>query len=88
MEQEKKYSIVGKVEIGTDEYRDLIEGIKDLENRVNDGSARYWSEYNRANTAETKCKALQEQVDEFKEFITSSEELTTKFKQFKLEKLQ
>ena len=27
MNEEKKYSIVGKVEIGTDEYRDLIAGL-------------------------------------------------------------
>ena len=31
MNEEKKYSIIGKVEIGTDEYRDLISGLSKAE---------------------------------------------------------
>ena len=36
MNEEKKYTIVGKVEIGTDEYRDLIEGLADARNHASE----------------------------------------------------
>lgn len=33
MEEKKTYSIIGKVEIGTDEYRDLIERAMEAEKK-------------------------------------------------------
>lgn len=40
MNEEKKYTIVGKVEIGTDEYRDLIEGLAEARNNASEERSR------------------------------------------------
>lgn len=86
LNEEKKYSIIGKVEIGTDEYRDLIEAVKDSERKYNDEWRERYKQQSRANDLEQKLKALQEQFDELNEFVNSSEELLAKFKLFKFEK--
>lgn len=86
LNEEKKYSIIGKVEIGTDEYRDLIEAVKDSERKYNDEWHERYKQQSRANDLEQKLKALQEQFDELNEFVNSSEELIAKFKLFKFEK--
>ncbi len=86
LNEEKKYSIIGKVEIGTDEYRDLIESAKDSERKYNDEWHERYKQKARANDLEQKLKALQEQFDELNEFVNSSEELIAKFKLFKFEK--
>ena len=84
--ERKEYSVIGKVEIGTDEYRDLIEGLKEAEKNYTEESNKRWKEYSRANEAENKLKALQEQFDDLNGFVNSSEELIAKFKVFKFEK--
>lgn len=61
MEERKEYSIIGKVEIGTDEYRDLIEAVaeanKQYEKERKENSDYYW-----------KVDRLQKQVEEFKAY--------------------
>ena len=86
LNEDKKYSIVGKVEIGTDEYRDLIEAVKDSERKYHDEWQERYKQQTRANDLEQKLKALQEPFDELNEFVNSSEELIAKFKLFKFEK--
>lgn len=84
--EEKIYSIVGKVEIGTDEYRDLIEAVKDSERKYNDEWHERYKQQTRASDLEQKLKALQEQFDELAAFVNSSEKLIAEFKLFKFEK--
>ena len=83
--EEKKYSIIGKVEIGTDEYRDLIEAVKDSERKYNDEYNTRWKEFRRAEEAEKRVKELQGELEPLKNFINSSEELKTKFKLYLIE---
>ena len=84
--ERKEYSIIGKVEIGTDEYRDLIEAVKEAEERYNKYCSDYWQERNRANNLEDQLKALQGQFTLLNEFTNSSEELKAKYQLYKFEK--
>jgi hypothetical protein len=61
MEEKKTYSIVGKVEIGTDEYRELIEGRMSAEKELSDYRSRYWRE-------EEKVKKLEKELEDIKAY--------------------
>ena len=71
-EEKKTYSIIGTVSIGTDEYRDLIETVKDAQNEANNESSRRWEEYRRANAAEERCRKLEETLNSYKAYIEAS----------------
>ena len=80
MEDRKEYSMVGKVEIGTDEYRDLIESLAEVRADYNEASRknteRYW-----------EIEKLKKQVEElkmYKEFVT--EKCLDSYKLWKIEK--
>lgn len=66
-EERKEYSIVGQVTIGTDEYRDLIEAVKEEENNVRvyrkESNDRYW-EIDRLNKEVESLKRYKEFVVE------------------------
>ena len=79
--EDKKYEIVGKVEIGTDEYRDLIENSIEAKKDADNYRSKWWTE-------ESKNRVLQEKVtklEKFAEFVNSTDELKTKYKLFLLE---
>ena len=88
MNEEKKYSIIGKVEIGTDEYRDLISGLTKAESEADSYRSRYWSEQTEAANLEKKLEAMTEKADTMLEFINSSEELKAKYALFLVSKQQ
>ena len=88
MNEEKKYSIIGKVEIGTDEYRDLISGLSKAEADADLFRSKYWSEQNKTSDLEKKLEAMTEKADKMSEFINSSEELKAKYALFLVSKQQ
>ena len=88
MNEEKKYSIIGKVEIGTDEYRDLIAGMTKAEADADSYRNKYWSEQTKASNLENKLEAMTEKADTMLEFINSSEELKAKCALFLVSKQQ
>ena len=88
MNEEKKYSIIGKVEIGTDEYRDLIAGLTKAEADADSYRGRYWSEQSKTSNLENKLEAMIEKADTMLEFINSSEELKAKYALFLASKQQ
>ena len=88
MNEEKKYSIIGKVEIGTDEYRDLIAGLSKAEADADSYRSRYWSEQNKTSDLEKKLEAMTEKANAMSEFINSSEELKAKYALFLVSKQQ
>ena len=65
-EERKEYSIVGQVTIGTDEYRDLIEAVKEAESDArhyrSESTERYWEI--------DKLKKEIEKLKEYREFVT------------------
>ena len=88
MNEEKKYAIIGKVEIGADEYRDLIAGMVKAEADADSYKGRYWSEQCKASNLEKKLEAMTEKADTMLEFINSSEELKAKYALFLVSKQQ
>ena len=88
MNEEKKYSIIGKVEIGADEYRDLISGLAKAEADAASYRGSYWSEQTKASNLEKKLEAMTEKADTMLDFINSSEELKAKYALFLVSKQQ
>ena len=86
MEENKKYSIVGKVEIGTDEYRDLIEGLQQAKHDADKNNSRYWEQYSKANNLEKELKAVTAAAEEYKAFINSSELIKAEYIKYRSEK--
>ena len=86
-DEKKVYSIVGKVEIGTDEYRDLIEGLAEANKRAEKSNADYWEIYRRANKAEDELKDITAKYNELFNFIKSDETVETKLKLYRIEKM-
>lgn len=83
---EKKYSIVGKVEIGTDEYRDLIETNAELKSKCDEQNSKYWDLYHRANKLDEELKDAKKKIEEFQGFVDSSEEIKAKYRLYLVEK--
>lgn len=87
MDNEKKtYSIVGKVEIGTDEYGDLIETNAELKAEKDKQFSKYWDEHIRANNLENDIKAAKEKLADLQGFFDSSEEVKAKYRLYLVEK--
>lgn len=81
----KTYSIIGKVEIGTDEYRDLIEGRLEAEKESDNYRNKYWDKQSEASKLSDKVKALEKTLDEYKKYINSSERRLNDFNQYMVE---
>ena len=79
MSEEKKYTIVGKVEIGTDEYRDILEEKIEAQKESNDYMHRYWDE-------QSKVKKMEKKVEMMTEFLKASKERYAEYLQFVAEK--
>ena len=86
MEENKTYSFIGKVEIGADEYRDLIECLANARKDYSEANSRAWKESRRADEEEKKAKAYKEQLAPLLEFINSSADIKEKFNLFQVEK--
>lgn len=80
--EEKKYSIIGKVEIGTDEYRDLIESVAEANKRAERNYDDYQKKYNEVQNLTKEVEALKP----YKEFVLSK--YVDAFKLWKLEQME
>ena len=69
MDEQKTYSIIGEVKIGTDEYRELIEGKLNAEAEASDYRNRFWKEESKSKELSAKNEELQKRVDKLTEFI-------------------
>lgn len=83
----KTYENVGKVELSTEEYRDLVfdlyEARKDRDKEHDD----WYKEYNKAQDLDKKVKSLEKKVSEFEGFLSESTTVKTDFENYKLRKL-
>lgn len=68
-DERKKYDIVGTVSIGTDEYRDLIEAMKDAEKNADEYRSRYWKEQDTTKSLKEQVEKLQKKVDLWNGFL-------------------
>lgn len=86
MEEKKTYSIIGKVEIGTDEYRDLIERAMEAEERADKNRGDYWKEQSKNSELQKKLDIVTAKLNPMEEFINSSEEIKAKYALFLVNK--
>lgn len=87
MDDEKRnYSVIGTVSIGTDEYRDLIEAVKNAEAKLEKKESEYWEQYRKTNKAEVELKDIKEKYSKYSDFISGSEEIKAKYKLWLIEK--
>lgn len=85
MDEKKTYTVVGTVTIGTDEYRDLIEKLKDAEKEADQNRSARWEQYNKATKLETELKAILSECEELKAFVRADEAISAKFKLWRIE---
>lgn len=69
MEEKKQYSIIGKVEIGTDEYRDLIESCMEQEKRAENYMREGWKKDEEINNLKKQVETLFARINKYKQFI-------------------
>lgn len=79
MNEEKKYTIVGKVEIGTDEYRDLIEGLAEAHNNASEERSKRWRLESAFSELEKKNSEIEKSMNELKAFVQSDVAIFQKF---------
>ena len=79
-EQKKIYSVIGTVQIGTDEYRDLIESCVESKKEAEENNSKRWEEYRRANKAEDELKAVKAKSELLDAFLKSDAEIMEKYK--------
>ena len=79
MNEEKKYTIVGKVEIGTDEYRDLIEGLADARNNASEERSKRWKLETDLSEFKKKNSEIEKSMNELKAFVQSDVDIFQKF---------
>lgn len=86
MEEKKAYTIIGKVEIGTDEYRDLIEQVAEAKRDADKWNNKYYDEHWELDKVKKELTSALVKLSNLNDFINSSEEMKTKYKLFLAEK--
>lgn len=71
----KAYEIVGTVTIGSDEYRDLIEAVKDKEMEVKECQADTWKYFEKADRLEKELREIKAKYNSLEEFVKSDAEV-------------
>ena len=74
MNEEKTYSVVGTVTIGTDEYRDLIIEKCKAEREADRQRTEWYNEYTRAEKLVAKNTKLSEKLDSLEKYIKENNE--------------
>lgn len=82
MSDERKYSVVGRVEIGTDEYRDLIEEKAEAEREKDNYQSKYWKEQEETKRYKTQVEKLEKELCIYKKFIASTNDLTMQYRNY------
>lgn len=85
MEENKVYSIKGKVEIGTDEYRDLIEARLNLESEARAERNSRWNTENKLKEVSDKLNVVTNKMDKLLAFV-NEKGLAESFKLWQFEK--
>ena len=84
MEEKKEYTIKGKVEIGTDEYRDLIEKNIILDHEISEARSARWKVEREKDELDKKYKEKCSEIDLLINFLELND-LSIKFKQYKFD---
>lgn len=87
-DEKKEYSFIGKVEIGTDEYRDLISTTTRLSAELSKMRSDYWNERSRGDKLEKDLRRAQQEIASLRGFIESNEKLVAQYSLYLFEKKQ
>lgn len=87
MDEKKTYSYSGTVTISTEEYRDLIEAVKDAQKDADDYRSRYWKEQDVSKTANKKAEALQKKFDNWENFLSEHTSVAEDWKNYIVRKM-
>lgn len=74
MDEKKEYSIIGRVEIGTDEYRDLIEDRLEAQKNAEYYRSKFWEQETLYKKISEENAVLRVELDKYKKFIKDSGE--------------
>ena len=83
-DEKKEYTIKGKIEIGTDEYRDLIEKNIILYYEASEARSARWEVEREKDKLDKKYKEKCSEIDLLIDFLELNN-LSMKFKQYKLD---
>ncbi|MBO6272856.1 hypothetical protein J6O48_08780 [bacterium] len=78
-EERKEYQVIGTVTIGTDEYRDLIEAVKDAQREKDEQSNKWYEQYRKATELEKENAELKERLNKYEMFIGQNEAMKDGF---------
>lgn len=84
--EQKQYELKGTVTISTEEYRDLISDVYELQAKGQKEHDDWYKEYQRANELEKTNKALNEKVNMFKEFLSNNATVNEDYNNFVMRK--
>lgn len=87
-DEKKEYSFIGKVEIGTDEYRDLISTTTRLSAELSATRSDYWKERSRGDELVKDLRRAQEEIASLRGFIESNEKFEAQYSLYLFEKKQ
>ena len=86
MDEEKKYSVVGQVTIGTDEYRELIEEKFLAEKERDDYRSKYWHEMDEKKQLQEKVAVQEKALEQYRAFVNKTPEIMSAYKMYLVEK--
>lgn len=83
--EEKKYTNIGSVTIGTDEYRDLIKESITSKAEADDYRSKYWGEQTKSDNLKKELDALKPKYEALNKFLKSDDAIATKYKLYQIE---
>ena len=86
MNEEKKYSVVGTVTIGSDEYRDLIEKMVTSEMAADDYRSKYWAEQSKVAAITKERDAISAECESYRKFLAEDDGTKAKYRLWKMDK--
>ncbi len=81
--EKKEYSIIGKVEIGTDEYRDLIEGLTSARKEADEYRSKFWDAGSARDKAIKELEVTKRKLSSIAAFLNEAH-LMDQFKLWKI----
>jgi len=71
MDENKKYTVIGRVEIGTDEYRDLIEAVAQAKADSTRNNNQWYEERQKNEKLRKDVESLTKKVQLYENFLAS-----------------
>lgn len=83
--EDKKYTVVGSVTIGADEYRDLVENRIKQEQEADNYRSKFWNELSKSGDLQKELDALKPKYEALNKFVKSDDAIATKYKLYQIE---